>query len=249
MVKFLHFTYRSSNIWRHRSKGCISTSWRGATQAISPPLKLSLIVLILLAGDLTRATRLGKKTGLSLSDATQASKARIIQGSAKRQPSTQTPALGVEETIYSYDWTFGITLIEGFYWDWRKELPDESALAIHLVLKPEPPKMGLKRSQLGPSSVRCILQEIQRVFGSRPCRWYRRQRLKWPKPAHQLSAPELSLQWLMLGSNVLASYADNQKNCSCINFLMRSRNVRLSSGESTKRFWSNMDRSSAARCF
>jgi hypothetical protein len=47
-------------------------------------------------------------------------------------PNRYAPAK--EPIIYRYDWTFGIAIIKGHWWDWQKELPDESAIAIHIVL-------------------------------------------------------------------------------------------------------------------
>jgi hypothetical protein len=58
------------------------------------------------------------------------------------QPSPQAFAPAADATIYRYDWAFGITLIEGFYWDWMDELQEDGALAIHLVLKPNPLASG-----------------------------------------------------------------------------------------------------------
>ncbi|MDE2260230.1 MAG: hypothetical protein KGK17_07910 [Betaproteobacteria bacterium] len=41
-----------------------------------------------------------------------------------------------EQRIYRYDWAFGITLIEPFWWEWMEDICKESALAIHVVLEP-----------------------------------------------------------------------------------------------------------------
>jgi len=133
--------------------------------------------------------------------------------SANRLSSTQTPALGVEETIYSYDWTFGITLIEGFYWDWMKELPDESALAIHLVLKPEPSEDGPEAIPVG-----AILSTLHPSRNTKSI-WDHALPMV-PKTAAEIAKTGASAfpllnylsSGLMFGSNVLASYADNQKN-------------------------------------
>jgi hypothetical protein len=54
------------------------------------------------------------------------------------RPPTKASSTATEATIYQYDWAFGITLVDGFHWDWMNELPEEGALAIHLVLKPDP---------------------------------------------------------------------------------------------------------------
>lgn len=43
----------------------------------------------------------------------------------------------VAQRIYRYDWTFGITVIENFWWDWMGELPNADALAIHVLLQPD----------------------------------------------------------------------------------------------------------------
>jgi hypothetical protein len=47
-----------------------------------------------------------------------------------------TDPSNANQFIYRYDWVFGITLIEGYYWDWLAEMPDGFTLAVHLVLQP-----------------------------------------------------------------------------------------------------------------
>jgi hypothetical protein len=37
--------------------------------------------------------------------------------------------------VYRYDWVFGISLIEGHYWNWQNEIDREGPLAIHVVLQ------------------------------------------------------------------------------------------------------------------
>ena len=41
-----------------------------------------------------------------------------------------------DQHIYRYDWAFGISLIEPFWWNWMEELANEDALAIQILLKP-----------------------------------------------------------------------------------------------------------------
>lgn len=52
--------------------------------------------------------------------------------------SAATPSESSWQMVYRYDWAFGITLIEKFYWDWLNALPRDGALAIHMILEPDP---------------------------------------------------------------------------------------------------------------
>jgi hypothetical protein len=137
-----------------------------------------------------------------------------------RPSSPETPPTGTEQMIYRYDWAFGITLIEGFYWNWMKELPDESALAIHLVLKPEPLKDG-------PEAIP-IAAILSTLHPSRNTKSVWEQALPMvPKTAAEMAKTGASAfpllnylsSGLMLGSNILASYTDNQKNWFLYQFL------------------------------
>ena len=132
---------------------------------------------------------------------------------SRRTSSPETPATGTEQMTYRYEWAFGITLIEGFYWDWMKELPDEGALAIHLVLKPNP-------LEDGPEAIP-IAAILSTLHPSRNTKSIWEQALPMvPKTAAEMAKTGASAfpllnylsSGLMLGSNVLASYTDNQKN-------------------------------------
>lgn len=71
--------------------------------------------------------------------------------------STRTsPEADADQAIYRYDWTFGITVIEGLYWDWQEGLCDDSVLAVHIALEPlgdapEAVPIGATLSTLRPS--------------------------------------------------------------------------------------------------
>ncbi len=136
------------------------------------------------------------------------------------KPTSETPATGTGQTIYRYDWSFGITLIEGFYWNWMKELPDDGALAIHLVLKPVP-------FDGGPEAIP-VAAILSTLHPSRNTKSTWEQMLPLlPKTASEiakLGAPALPLlnylsSGLMLGSDVLASYTDKEKNWFLYQFL------------------------------
>jgi hypothetical protein len=140
--------------------------------------------------------------------------------SPKKPSSHEAPVSGIERIIYSYDWAFGITLIEGFYWDWMKELPDENVLSIHVVLKSEPLKDG-------PEAIP-IAAILSTLHPSRNTKSIWEQALPMvPKTAAEMAKTGASVfpllnyisSGLMLGSNVLASYTDNQKNWFLYQFL------------------------------
>jgi hypothetical protein len=130
-----------------------------------------------------------------------------------RPPSPETPEIGAGLTTYRYDWAFGITLLDGFYWNWMKELPDVGALAIHLALMPEP-------FEDGPEAIP-IAAILSTLHPSKNTKSVWEQALPMvPKTAAEMAKigasalPLLSYvsSGLMLGSNVLASYTGNEKN-------------------------------------
>jgi len=136
------------------------------------------------------------------------------------QCSPDAAPTGTEQTTYRYEWAFGITLIEGFYWNWMKELPDEGAWAIHLVLEPEP-------FADGPEAVP-IAAILSTLHPSRNTKSIGEQALpvvlKTTADAAKSGASVFPLlnylsSGLTLGSNVLASYTDKQKNWFLYQFL------------------------------
>ena len=140
--------------------------------------------------------------------------------SSKGPSSSEIPETGTERAAYRYDWAFGITLIEGFYWDWRKELPDDGALAIHIFLKPEP-------FEGGPEAIP-VAAILSTLHPSKNTKSLWEQTLPMvPKTAAEIAktgAPALPLlnylsSGLMFGSNLLASHTDNRKNWFLYQFL------------------------------
>jgi hypothetical protein len=132
---------------------------------------------------------------------------------AKTASLPQALETALEPSTYRYDWAFGITLVEGFYWDWRKELPEDGALAIHLVLKPEP-------FEDGPEAIP-VAATLSTLHPSRNTKSVWEQALPMiPKAAAEMAQTGASAlpmlnylsRGLMLGSNVLASYTDNKRN-------------------------------------
>ncbi len=115
----------------------------------------------------------------------------------------------LKQPIYRYDWAFGITVINGYWWNWQKELPDDGALAIHVVLKP----MGDAPEAFPISATVCALHPSRNTKGF----W----ELAWPKipktAADVAKTGETALpllrylsSGLTLASNVLESQAENQ---------------------------------------
>lgn len=121
---------------------------------------------------------------------------------------------------YRYDWSFGMSLVKDFYWDWMKELPKEGALAIHMVLEPcpfetgpEPIPIAATLSTLSPSrNTKGPLDEVVPMI---------------PKVAAETAkvgaaaVPFLNFLTpaLAAGSNLLASQTGSQKNWFLYQFL------------------------------
>ncbi len=138
-----------------------------------------------------------------------------------------SPLAAVQDTptppsIYRYDWAFGIAPLEGFYWDWQKELCEESALAIHLVLEPE----GDAPEAIPISATMSALHPSRNTKSF----W----ELAWPKIPRAaadftktleavLPTAKLLEGGLTLASNVLESQAENKKNWFLYQFLDEKR--------------------------
>ncbi|MFA6922058.1 MAG: hypothetical protein WC216_09465 [Gallionella sp.] len=112
-----------------------------------------------------------------------------------------------EQRIYRYDWAFGITVIEPFWWDWMAELCDDSSLAIHIALEPvgdspEAIPVSATLSALHPSrNTRSVFEKISKAAAE----------------TARIGATALPLldyvsSGLTLASNVLDSDTDGQKN-------------------------------------
>ncbi len=125
---------------------------------------------------------------------------------------------GPNQRIYRYDWAFGITLLDGFWWDWQADLRENSSIAVHLVLEPignasEVIPVGATLSALHPSRNSKGLWETM---------WP-----KIPKAAAEMAkigasaVPPLAYAstGLMLASNILDSYTENEKNWFLYQFL------------------------------
>jgi hypothetical protein len=126
---------------------------------------------------------------------------------------TFTQESSKEQRIYRYDWAFGITVIEPFWWDWMGELCDESALAVHIALEPV-------EIEDAPEAVP-ISATLSALHPSRNTKslWD----LTWPKipktaaDMAKIGAPAFPLldyvsSGLILTSNILDSYTEDQKN-------------------------------------
>ena len=135
-----------------------------------------------------------------------------IQGEENPTISRTTGSLDTttDTWIYRCDWAFGITLIEGFYWDWMKALRKESALAVHIILKPE---------KYAPEAIP-ISATLSTLHPSRNTKSkldFAIQSMKTAADVGKISASTLPpldyvSSGLMLGSNLLESQTKKQKN-------------------------------------
>jgi hypothetical protein len=120
--------------------------------------------------------------------------------------------------IYRYDWAFGITVIEEYWWDWMAELQEESALAVHVALKaddgaPETIPVNATVSALPPSR---NTKSIWDVLWS-----------KLPKAATEAAKVGASVipaldyvsSGIALTANVLDSSSEGRKNWFLYQFL------------------------------
>lgn len=125
---------------------------------------------------------------------------------------------GSNQHIYRYDWVFGITLIEGFWWDWQADLREDSSVAVHLVLEP----IGNASEVIPVGATLSALHPSRNSKGLWETTWP-----KIPKAAAEMAkigasaAPPLAYAstGLMLASNVLDSYTENDKNWFLYQFL------------------------------
>jgi hypothetical protein len=147
-----------------------------------------------------------------------------LQGEGEPVSSIETSSGQVvgEPRVCRYDWAFGITVIDGFYWDWMDELIDESALAMHLVLEP----IGDAPEAMPVSATLSTLHPSRNTKSIWETAWP-----KIPKAAADVAkigatahpALEFVSSGLMLGSNLLESYTDNQKNWFLYQFVDEQR--------------------------
>jgi len=127
--------------------------------------------------------------------------------------------ISTKQSVYRYDWAFGITVLEGFYWNWKKELRTENSLAIHLVLEPEGD---------GPEAFP-IFATVSALRPSRNTKGF--WELAWPKVPKAAAdvAGELPFakkfleRSLTLMSDVLESQAESKKNWFLYQFLDEKR--------------------------
>ena len=124
----------------------------------------------------------------------------------------------MKQLIYRYDWAFGITPIEGFYWNWQKELPEEGALALQVVLEP----VGEAPEAIPISATVSALHPSRNTKGFWELAWP-----KIPKTAGDMTKigePAMPfLKYLSSGltltSNILESQVENEKNWFLYQFL------------------------------
>jgi hypothetical protein len=133
-----------------------------------------------------------------------------------------SPNSSIQQTIYRYDWAFGITLLKGYYWNWQKELRNENSLAIHLVLESK----GDSTEAIPVSATMSVLHPSRNTMS-----FWESALPKIPKAAADVAkAVEDTLPFakfiesgLALTSNVLESQAENKKNWFIYQFLDERR--------------------------
>ncbi|HZR27563.1 MAG TPA: hypothetical protein VFA71_02185 [Terriglobales bacterium] len=116
-----------------------------------------------------------------------------------------------EQRIYRYDWAFGMTLLEGFWWNWQEDLRKENALAVHLLLQPS----GDAPEIIPVAGTLSALHPSRNTKSIWDTAWP-----KIPKAAAELAkigssalpALEYASSSLLFASNVLESHTENQKN-------------------------------------
>jgi len=125
-----------------------------------------------------------------------------------------------EQLVYRYDWSFGIALMKGYYWDWMNCFPAKGALAIHLLLQPDPQDPGPE-----PVPVGAFLSAMR---PSRNTKGWAEQALPAVMKgladmarigAHTLPMLDYAASGLTLGSTVLESSTGDRKNWFLYQFL------------------------------
>ena len=121
-------------------------------------------------------------------------------------------------SFYRYDWVFGITVIDGFWWNWQEELRDDSALTVQILLEP----IGHAPEALPVSATLSGLPPSRNTRG-----FWEQMMAKTPRAAADLAkAAEWALPHagmvaspLMLASSVLESQSGEKKNWFLYQFL------------------------------
>lgn len=119
-----------------------------------------------------------------------------------------------------YDWAFGITLVEGFYWDWMGEFPDNGALAIHLVVEPDPDTGGPEAIPAGALLSALHPARNTRGFVEQMLPALLRDGSEMAKTGAKALPPlDYLASGLTLGSTLLESSSENRKNWFLYQFL------------------------------
>ena len=149
-----------------------------------------------------------------------------LQGEcAPMQPPEEPRAAGQSESLPAqivcrYEWAFGITLLEGFYWDWMDELPETDSLAVHVAVIPQP-------AESAPEPIP-IAATLSTLHPSRNTQTLWEQALPLiPKVAAETAKTGAAVlpilnsfsPGLMAGSDLLASNTGNKKNWFLYQFL------------------------------
>lgn len=120
--------------------------------------------------------------------------------------------------IYRYDWAFGITLVEGYYWDWQDALCAEGALSIQIIIQP----IGEKIEAIPMAGVLSALHPSRNTKG-----FFETAGPKISRAAAEMTETGASalpfLKYastaLVLGSNLLESRTNDQRNWFLYQFL------------------------------
>jgi hypothetical protein len=126
-------------------------------------------------------------------------------------PTTGSNSAAESPIVYRYDWAFGITCVEGYYWDWQAALCAESALVIQVVLQP----LGDKVEAVPVSALLSALHPSRNTKG-----FFETMGPKMAKAAGEMADTgaatlpflKYASTALMFGSNVLESRTNDQRN-------------------------------------
>lgn len=116
-----------------------------------------------------------------------------------------------DQHVYRYDWAFGFSLLEGYYWDWTNALEEEGGVAVHVALQAtahaaEAVPVLATLTALQPSRhTRSVWESALPVVPRAAADVARLGAATWPALDHVASA-------LAFGANVLESHTTTQRN-------------------------------------
>jgi hypothetical protein len=129
----------------------------------------------------------------------------------------------IREAVYRYDWSFGITVVRGFWWNWQEHLRENSTIAVQLMIEPhesspEPLPVSATLSGLLPSrNTRGFWEQLTTKLPSA---------LADVAKASEWAIPHLGMMSspLLHASTVLESQSAGKRNWFLYQFLDEDRN-------------------------